>query len=255
MNNNPNLEFDHSVHYVNDLDRVTETFQSHGVNVFHGGSHKLWGTHNALSYFGLTYLEFISVEDWEVAKNPPEPNLIAQSALTYLPENEALSRVAIRTSDLDAVAASLEGSSLDVSPIINGSRTDKNGRLIEWRMMTIDGEYNGLPYPFFIEWKEADADRLKDFQNKGITEHPAGPITLESAVFEVSNPEAAATHWHTLFNLERSGEAALSVGDKTFIFTKGRGNRLTELRFRTANEKLHGKLTVGNGTYVFIKDS
>ncbi|SES41232.1 VOC family protein [Salipaludibacillus aurantiacus] len=76
MENNPKLEFDHSVHYVNDLDRVTETFQAHGVNVFHGGSHKLWGTHNALSYFGLTYLEFISVEEWEVAKNPPEPILL-----------------------------------------------------------------------------------------------------------------------------------------------------------------------------------
>jgi hypothetical protein len=251
-NQKSKFQLDHTVHYVNDLEEAKAAFQKHGVNVFHGGSHKLWGTHNALAYFELTYLEFISVENWETAKNPPEPNLIAQSALTYLPEQEALSRIAVRTDDLDAVSDSLKGSGLDVSPIKQGKRTDSEGRLIEWRMLTIDGNYNGLLYPFFIEWKEADPERLKALQQKGLTTHPAGDISLEKAVMETTDPEAAVRNWHELFGFETISPVEIQLDGKIVHFKKGTAGRLTELHFQTNNSALAGTVvTLGSGRYVF----
>ncbi|WP_254776465.1 VOC family protein [Paenibacillus sophorae] len=38
------IHWDHTVHYVNDLDKAIKTFQESGLDAFHGGSHKLWGT-------------------------------------------------------------------------------------------------------------------------------------------------------------------------------------------------------------------
>jgi hypothetical protein len=248
----PDLQLDHTVHYVNDLEQPKALFQKHGINVFHGGSHKLWGTHNALAYFGLTYLEFISVENRDVAENPPEPNLIAQSALTYLPENEALTRIAIRTENLDAASESLRESGLDVSPIKEGKRTDSEGKLIEWRMLTIDGGFQGLLYPFFIEWKDAGPDRLAALQKKGLTTHPAGEIALQKAVFEAANPEDAADHWHDLFGMEKISPVELKLGGKTLLFQKGSAGTLIELHFHTDNPDLAGTvITLGSGRYVF----
>lgn len=256
-NNRRSYTWDHSVHYVNDLQEAVHTFQERGVHVFPGGSHKLWGTHNALGYFGLTYLEFIAVEDIETVRNPPEQNLVAQSALDYLPEHEALSRVAIRTNDLDATAASLAGRGLELSAIKNGSRTDASGNLIEWRMLTIDGSFDGLPYPFFIEWKENDTARLEAFLQKGILEHPAGEITLAAAVFHVTNPEKTALHWQDLFGLEavqHDSEVHLILEDKAFIFREGSENALTEIHFHTDADDLKGTaIRIGEGKYVFLE--
>lgn len=255
IDKNSPYQWDHVVHYVNDLNAVTETFKQQGINVFIGGSHKLWGTHNSLGYFGLTYLEFLSVEHPEVAKNPPEPNLIAQTALSCLPENDALSRVALRTDDIEATVQSLTGKGLHFSEIKAGKRTDASGRLIEWKMLTIEGDFHGLLYPFFIEWKETDEERLAVFEEKGILDHPAGSFSITSAVFEVSSPEEAAAHWEELFGLKREiGKHAtfLAVDDKAFVFQKGPQNALTEIHFQTDADALKGRtITIGTGKYVF----
>lgn len=134
------MKWDHLVHYVNDLAKPVEIFGAHGLVAFKGGSHKDWGTYNALSYFGLTYLEFLGIENLELAK-ATEHNLVVKDAVELLPEHEVLSRVVIRTDDIEEVAASLKAAGLSLSPIIDGKRLDNEGRLIEWRMMTIAGDF------------------------------------------------------------------------------------------------------------------
>ena len=55
------VQWDHTVHYVNNLDAVIAQLSQYGIRAFHGGTHPRWGTCNALSYFGLAYHEFLSV--------------------------------------------------------------------------------------------------------------------------------------------------------------------------------------------------
>ncbi|MEK4514091.1 VOC family protein [Paenibacillus sp. FSL H8-0122] len=254
------LKWDHLVHYVNDLDQPVQLFAEHGLTAFRGGSHKDWGTYNALSYFGLTYLEFLGIENLELAR-ATKHNVVVRDAVTLLPEHEVLSRVVLRTDDIEAVEATLRQAGLLLSPVIDGRRLDDQGRLIEWRMMTIDGDFQGLVYPFIIQWSQSDEERLDSLNAAGINQpHPAGKMDMAGAVFRVSDPAAAASHWSELFGIPVSGPAdgfdgsySLKAGDQQmFEFVTGEENRLSRIVFRTDSPQLKGQtLTVGEGEYVF----
>ncbi|MNB88664.1 Glyoxalase-like domain protein [compost metagenome] len=250
------ITWDHLVHYVNDLDQPVESFREHGLVAFRGGAHKAWGTYNSLSYFGLTYIEFLGIENLELAK-ATEHNVVVRDAVQLLPEHEALSRVVLRTDDIDAVAASLHAAGLSLSPIIDGKRLDNAGRLIEWRMMTIDGDFAGLAYPFIIQWNGTDEERLDNMTASGIIQpHPAGAVEIVSAVFRVSDPAAAASHWSTLFGLpvteSEGGKFSLKAGAQSFDFVQGDENEFKQVIFAAESAALKGKtIRVGEGEYVF----
>ena len=252
------IQWDHSVHYVNDLDLAIQTFAENGLRAFRGGSHKQWGTHNALSYFGLTYHEFLSIENRELAEQTDHNNHVVQDAVKALPEHEVLSRVALRTDDIEAVSASLIVQGFDVAPIIDGKRLNQQGQLIEWRMLTIGGHFNGLRYPFVIQWKGTDAERLLALKESGVIQpHLAGEVSLEQAVFTVSDPHSVAEHWQQVFGFpvikrDETG-VILAVADKTFLFQSGSAGALTQLTFNTESVALKGKtITIGEGLYAFV---
>ncbi|AIQ11620.1 VOC family protein [Paenibacillus durus] len=248
--------WDHLVHYVNDLEHPVEIFREHGLVAFKGGSHTEWGTYNSLSYFGLTYIEFLGIENLELAK-ATEHNRVVKDAVDVLPEHEVLSRFVIRTDDIEEMAASLKAAGLKLSPIMDGKRLDNTGRLIEWRMMTIDGDFGGLVYPFIIQWKGTDAERLERLTASGIIQpHPAGNAEIKRAVFHVSDPAAAAEHWGRLFGLTalepEDRSATLKIGDKFFDFVKGDENGFKQVIFETDSVRLKGKtIRIGEGEYVF----
>lgn len=251
------MKWDHLVHYVNDLVKPVELFGAHGLVAFKGGSHKDWGTYNALSYFGLTYLEFLGIENLELAK-ATEHNLVVKDAVKLLPEHEVLSRVVIRTDDIEEVAASLKAAGLSLSPIIDGKRLDNEGRLIEWRMMTIDGDFGGLVYPFIIQWSGTDTERVERLTSSGVIKpHPAGEVEIVRAVFHVSDPEAAANHWGTIFGLpvtkSEDDTFSLKIGDRSFAFVQGDENQFKQVVFETDSLDLKGKkISIGDGEYVFV---
>lgn len=251
------MKWDHLVHYVNDLSKSIEVFGENGLAAFKGGSHKDWGTYNALSYFGLTYLEFLGIENAELAK-ASEHNIVVRDAVKTLPEHEQLSRVVLRTDDIDQVAASLQAAGLSLSPILDGKRFDNEGRLIEWRMMTIDGDFEGLVYPFIIQWSGIDEERLERLTSSGVIKpHPAGEVEIKSAVFHVSNPAVVANHWGSLFGLGAieldNGTFTLQIGDKSFVFKQGDENQFKQVVFESDAPTLKGKsIVLGEGEYVFI---
>lgn len=237
-----------------------EKFREHGLIAFMGGSHKQWGTYNALSYFDLCYLEFLGVEDRVLAENIAEPNDVVKDAVKRLPEHEELSRVALRTDDIEGIAAHLKKYNLDMSPIMNGKRLDTQGNLIEWQMMTIAGNYQGLPYPFVIQWSKGDEERREEMMDSGvIKDHPIGNVSITEAVFHVTDPIAVAVHWQELFGFElqkgssKTNHAKLLVGEQVFTFKKGEKNRMQQLFFHTDSDSLKGKtIKIGEGEYTFL---
>ncbi|RHW40750.1 VOC family protein [Neobacillus notoginsengisoli] len=253
------LKLDHAVHYVNDLNHCINIFHENGLAASKGGSHTKWGTHNALSYFELFYVEFLGIEDIKLAKNPEEPNLLVDDALTFLPENEVLARLALRTDDIEEVRRRLLNKGADLSPITYGKRLNAQGQLIEWRMMMIEGDFNGLSYPFIIQWNGNDQERLRTMIESGVIRpHPGGEISLHSAVFEVSNPLETAAHWQELFtlspvNMPSRNIAEHSISGSRIVFKEGHLNRLSKLVFRTNSTALKGtSLKIGQGEYEFI---
>ena len=143
---------------------------------------------------------------------------------------------------------------LAVSPIVDGQRHDPQGNVIRWRIFTIDGDTDGLVYPFVLQWGEDDETRLARLRAQGLdVPHPLGDIVLEQAVFEVDNPQAVRDRWQALLGFPSQGEQGLDAGGQWFIFRQGPANQLAELVFRVANPALKGqRFRVGNGVYRFI---
>lgn len=246
------LKWDHAVQFVNQPDEAIAIFTGQKLNALAGGRHPGWGTWNALSYFGLTYIEFLAIYDHAELASAQADFLLSRDAAQLLPENQALHRVALRTDDIDQTHAELRSKGLRVSPIVDGQRNDPQGNVISWRIFTIDGDFNGLPYPFVLQWGEDDNVRLARLRAQGLDRpHPAGKVALQSAIFEVQDPQAARAHWHALFGFTEHPEG-LAVGQQHFLFRQGPANRLIELVFHVSDPALKGqRFQVGNGEYRF----
>ncbi|WP_440894742.1 VOC family protein [Amphibacillus sp. Q70] len=235
------MVWDHTVHYVNDLEQAKQTFVDQGITAFDGGSHKQWGTYNVLSYFDLNYLEFLAIEDRALAESlkPELSNEVVKDAVHLLPKYEGLSRVALRTDDIETVRQRLIDHQIDVSPLISGKRYDASGQLIEWKMMTIAGNFDGLRYPFVIQWAGSDEARREQLtQNGMITEHPMGPLSVQAALYRVPNPKETVDHWAEIFAIEKKTSTILVLGDKEFRFEQGPEAKLYEIIFTGQHEKL-----------------
>ena len=239
------LTWDHAVQFVNQPEAAIQALSGQKLNAVAGGRHPGWGTRNALSYFGLTYIEFLAIAD--------DAELLSAAETRLLPDNEALYRVALRSDDIERTHAELHEQGLRVSPIVNGQRDDPQGNVIRWRIFTIDGDFDGLVYPFILQWGEEDDARLSRLQAQGLAApHPLGEIELQRAVFTVQHPQALRDRWQLLFGFAPQGEQGLAVGGREFLFRQGAANQLTELVFRVADPALKGRrFRVGNGEYLF----
>lgn len=221
------LQWDHAVQFVNQPEAAIQTFADQQLRAVAGGRHPGWGTRNALSYFGLTYIEFLAISDPDELRAATDRFLLSRDAERLLPENEALFRVALRSDDIEATHDQLRRKGLAVSPIVDGQRNDPQGNIIRWRIFTIDGDTDGLVYPFVLQWGEDDTTRL---------------ARLRAQELDVPHP----------LGFPPQGEQGLDVGGQWFTFREGPANQLTELVFRVANPALKGqRFRVGNGVYRF----
>lgn len=247
------LTWDHAVQFVNQPEAAIQALGGQKLNAVAGGRHPGWGTRNALSYFGLTYIEFLAIADDAELLSAAETFLLCRDASRLLPDNEALYRVALRSDDIERTHAELHEQDLRVSPIVNGQRDDPQGNVIRWRIFTIDGDFDGLVYPFILQWGEEDDARLSRLQAQGLAApHPLGEIELQRAIFTVQHPKAVRDRWQLLFGFAPQGEQGLAVGGREFLFRQGAANQLTELVFRVADPALKGRrFRVGNGEYLF----
>ena len=247
------LTWDHAVQFVNQPEAAIQALSGQKLNAVAGGRHPGWGTRNALSYFGLTYIEFLAIADDAELLSAAETFLLCRDASRMLADNEALYRVALRSDDIERTHAELHEQGLRVSPIVNGQRDDLQGNVIRWRIFTIDGDFDGLVYPFILQWGEEDDARLSRLQAQGLAApHPLGETELQRAVFTVQHPQAVRDRWQLLFGFAPQGEQGLAVGGREFLFRQGAANQLTELVFRVADPALKGRrFRVGNGEYLF----
>jgi len=136
-------ELDHVLVAVPDLAAAArELEEEHGLTAIEGGRHPGWGTANRIVPLGDSYLELVAVVDAREAARSPFGRWVAASQSARLrPLGWA-----VRTTELSEVA-----SRLDLS-IEAGSRTGREGGLVEWRLAGVDEAAAAPALPFFIEW-------------------------------------------------------------------------------------------------------
>lgn len=243
------LLWDHTIHYVNDLQHASTIFEKNGLKAKFGGSHEGFGTYNSLGYFWASYVEFLAIDDVEVNNNPIEDILIFKDISKFLPKKEAFGRIGLRTHDIVALRNKLSEKNLSLSQIFSGNRMLPDGEQLTWKLLMINGDYRGLHYPFIIDWEMSEEQRFRQLSAKGlINQHPLGQLFLYEGIFEVENPKETATHWADIFDLAAKNENTLIIGQQLFRFEKGKENRLEELNFLSDGKKAFD-FKIGEGRY------
>lgn len=191
--------FDHLVHFLHRTpEEAMAAFRQAGFHAMPGGSHPLWGTWNSVCYLGLSYMEFLAVQDAEVASqcdNPLIVQLVQENAL-----GEGMGQIAIRTSEMEQWAKRFRELGLEVKGPLTGSRIREDGSRIVWRMLFAKAPDSRLQLPFFIQWEQSDEERLRDLQSRGIiAEHSNGAGRLMEVGYAVHHLEETVQLWERWF--------------------------------------------------------
>jgi hypothetical protein len=162
---------DHVLLGCNDLDRgIAFVEERTGVRAAFGGVHPGRGTQNALLSLGTRrYLEIIAPDPKQ--SSPPQ-----YPTITKLIEPRLIGWAA-HPGDLGSFAAKLARSKVIATGPIPGSRKRPDGRILQWKTLTLKDNAGDL-LPFFIEWS-ADST------------HPSADSPQGCALvrFEVVSPE------------------------------------------------------------------
>ncbi|KKO55337.1 VOC family protein [Paenibacillus sp. DMB20] len=202
------LTFDHAVHFVDKPEHLPAELAKLGIHTVTGGRHESIGTYNALTYFDLSYIEWIGIFDPKLL--PPYQETHRFGLVDTLAGDgyaKGLSRIALRTERIDELAAHLAGQGLEVVGPIDCSRRRPDGKLLSWKLLFAGLADEGLPLPFFIQWDDSDEARRLDLSSNGtITDHARGSLALDYVAFTVRNLQETVRNWTNWLGL-KAGEA------------------------------------------------
>ncbi|WP_045516723.1 VOC family protein [Neobacillus niacini] len=202
------FSFDHLVWFHHKPENAIQPLSEKGIHVLQGGRHESWGTYNSLSYFDLSYIEFLGIEEISVAEQHNENQLITQIVQQLAKENrEGPAKIAIRTDQIDELAIKLRQEGFTIYGPLPGQRVTASGEVIRWTLLFIEDHPNQLSYPFFIQWEKNDEERLSAFMEQGMLErHTARNSKFESVGFVVRDLEETVNAWGKFLNLTPSEE-------------------------------------------------
>lgn len=202
------FSFDHLVCFLKKPEEAISLLKQKGLHAAFGGRHESWGTYNSLTYFGLSYIEFLGIENQSIAAKQVENRLITQIVEQLSKrDREGPARIAIRTDGIEQLAVKLRTEGYTVYGPLPGERMRADGKVIRWSLLFPENRDNELTLPFFIQWEKSDEQRNLDLEEQGlINSHTAGNPKFESVGFVVHNLEEAIIKWGNIFNLKQSEE-------------------------------------------------
>ncbi len=192
---------DHIVHFVNKKPiEVAGDWQQQGINAVVGGQHLNWGTYNALLYTVNSYVEWLAMEEEQVARRVVHP--LVELMLHDLNEGPGFGTICIRANDLEVLRKDLENKGIETTGVLYAERKTAAGSLRKWKMLFIKEEVSdSLPAPFFIEWEETDDERYELLQKEGTVNNSNLQLTIESCEFHVANPREVIEKWTSYLNV------------------------------------------------------
>lgn len=240
------FQFDHLVHVVHcSPAEAINQMKIHGFHVVQGGEHTNWGTHNSLCYFDLAYIEFLAVQNQEIANRTKNP--LIRQVVHKLKTGEGMLQIALRTEHMEEFAEKLREKGFHTNGLLEGKRMRDDGTLLSWKMLFIEQEKEGPRFPFFIEWGESDERRRDDLQKKGvISPHSNNIIGMKTVFYAVTNLNETSKRWEDLLQIEMSPprinkelnaiSQSFSLGEITIQFCEPIGSGIVQNQLKNYGE-------------------
>ncbi|TWT02287.1 VOC family protein [Planomicrobium sp. CPCC 101079] len=232
------MYLDHIVHFIDGTPQeATDYWNRLGFAAVLGGQHLKWGTHNALFYVKDCYIEWLAIENHEIANraNHPLTELL-------LHDREGFGTVCLRTTEIEQLDKRLQKQGFETSGVLDAERRTNAGKLIRWKMLFIkEAISNQLPSPFFIQWQEPDEIRLENLRESGALQPENETLEIEECVFSVYDVAASTEKWTKLLG----GVLELNNCRFKFRLANDGKERLEKVIFKASSQEV----TFAEGVY------
>ena len=227
------MKLDHVVYFTNRTPSEWVAEQQHAVV---GGSHEQWGTHNALLYVKNAYIEWLAVERLDIAEQVDHP--LTRLLLHDLKDGEGWGTICLSVDDIEQFNEEINNKGFSTSGVLSAERRTASGQLRKWKMLFVDQPVsNELPYPFFIEWEDAEDIRFTKLREDGTISAANEQREIMECVFSVEDPLRETAEWAILLS-QKVGDAddiALPNVLLKFVEHEGDKDRLTDVVIGQAN--------------------
>lgn len=197
--------FDHLVHYVEEPNDVIPYLKQKGIHAVEGGKHGNRPTYNTLSYFDLSYIEYIGTSNRQELEKINHPRFSNIETIINDQYKEGFVRFVVRTNNIEAAAEHFRSKGLTVVGPTPLSRKRPDGTWLEWKLLYVGSDDEQLQLPYVIEWGESDEERRTELKNiNTITEHPSGAV-FSNVTFAVHNNDDIIKQWADWLDLKEFG--------------------------------------------------
>ena len=149
--------FDHAVIGVPDLEPAMDAFRRLGFEVAVGGRHPSLGTRNAIVRFGLDYLELLTVEAPDVARNRGP---FGRELMSFLDGGSGLVGFVLAGTGLEDEVEGLRELSIGAEGPFEMDRIHPKGGRLEWKLVLPGGSPWRKPWPYLIDWITGEDELL-----------------------------------------------------------------------------------------------
>lgn len=198
------MKLDHVIHIVDKPEQIIPVLTEIGLKGIRGGRHSRAATYNALSYFGLSYIEYLGTLDRQQTKEENETKYSFVDSLVQAKFKEGLSRIAIRTEQIDQLAEQFKRTNLSVTGPLPMQRQTPEGETISWKLLYVGSHEQTIDYPFFIQWDATEKERKEKLET-----HFNGEMKLKEIIYRVSDPLVVAKEWSLIFKPYQSEENSI----------------------------------------------
>lgn len=239
-----NIQWDHIIHYIKGLEGFE--FPHHLIQLNEGGKHTALGTYNYLSYFGLSYIEWIDVFNQELVENAAagDERLSFAATLSRTNYEEGLKRLCFRTDDIHTLKSHLENCGLTVIGPTKMSRTKPDGQVIEWQLLYIDEKRLDRELPFFIQWGKSDELRCRELKSL------FQPLQITEIHIQTTNKKMFIEEWSAWLGAEYKEDYLQLEDSPKFYITEGPKEMITGV---TIKGQLDQQLYVHGAIYQFYE--
>lgn len=215
------VKLDHVVYFTkkSPADIVSEQ-RKIGWHTVVGGSHKQWGTYNALMYVSNAYIEWLSLENEQIATQSENP--LVKLYLHDRNDGEGWGTACLSVNGIEDFNEQLITKGYKTSGVLNAERATVQGAIRKWKMVFIEqAPSDTLPYPFFIEWETEERTRWNELRQDGTVVASNEKLAITECLFSVKNATETTGQWATLLGVEKTEDTVIQLSNCSLKFIDG----------------------------------